>query len=450
MKYVLFSTLGMTDPMKNDYDGPLLHIMRHYQPCKVYLFMTKRVCELADQDNRYRIHIEYLCQHLGFSCEIVELRYEEIAQPQQFDIFYPLFEKELTRIHQSNPGCRILVNLSSGTPQMKSSCHLIALTIGFPIIPIQVSTPNEKENYGAPVFDVDAHWNNNLDNHPELEIKNRCTEVQSDNLRYLFLREAAISHINSYEYSAALMVLKGVKEFVPPAAINLLQAARHRKNMELKQAEKQARLAGYDLLPIKSSVHVKELFEYLLILKLQQQSGDLMNFIRGVSPALSRLFECFLEEKCRRKVKAQYCYKTGKNRDMWKVSREKLAKEQDLLAHYDKAFKSFFQDSYLSCATLLPMITYDCRPDGRYPDEVIIDRATKMRCVEEKIRNMAAHNIVAVTEKQFIEEAEVSSKKFLGYMLWLFKYIYPQYLPAGVDRWESYNEMNEEIIARLR
>ena len=42
MKRVLFSTLGMTDPIKNDFDGPLLHILRYYQPEKVYLFMTKR------------------------------------------------------------------------------------------------------------------------------------------------------------------------------------------------------------------------------------------------------------------------------------------------------------------------------------------------------------------------------------------------------------------------
>ena len=59
---VLFSTLGMTDPIKNDYDGPLLHIMRHYRPQRVYLFMTKRICELADKDDRYRVQVVRLCE----------------------------------------------------------------------------------------------------------------------------------------------------------------------------------------------------------------------------------------------------------------------------------------------------------------------------------------------------------------------------------------------------
>ena len=31
---------------------------------------------------------------------------------------------------------------------MKSACQLVALTAPFPVLPIQVTTPNERENYG--------------------------------------------------------------------------------------------------------------------------------------------------------------------------------------------------------------------------------------------------------------------------------------------------------------
>jgi hypothetical protein len=109
LQKILFSALGMTDPIKNDYDGPLLHIMRNYKPQKVYLFMTKRVCELADQDDRYRLQAARLCEKEGFDCELIELRYEEIDNPQRFDIFYPIFEKNLIDIYNSNPGCQILL-----------------------------------------------------------------------------------------------------------------------------------------------------------------------------------------------------------------------------------------------------------------------------------------------------------------------------------------------------
>ena len=61
--------------------------------------------------------INRLCRQEDFPCEIIELRYEEIDNPQLFDIFYPIFEKELIAIYEANPGSQILVNLSSGTPR---------------------------------------------------------------------------------------------------------------------------------------------------------------------------------------------------------------------------------------------------------------------------------------------------------------------------------------------
>jgi CRISPR type III-A/MTUBE-associated protein Csm6 len=446
---VLFSTLGMTDPIRYDFDGPLLHILRYYQPEKVYLFMTKRVCELADLDDRYRNSINRLCRQEDFPCEIIELRYEEIDNPQLFDIFYPIFEKELIAIYEANPGSQILVNLSSGTPQMKSACQLVALTAPFPILPIQVTTPNERENYGISNFELETFWQNNIDNHAELGSKNRCLEVESNNLRYLFLREAAISHLKSYDYNAALDVLKTVQTFVSEDALHLLEAAKHRKNMELRQAQVLANRVDYDLFPIKSS-DVIDLFEYLLRLSLQQKTGELIEFVRGISPALTSLFENFLKVKCQRKVIQDYCYEAPRGSGYFKLSRSKLQKEAELLAHYDREFGSPYKDSYLSCATLLPMITFDCGPRGRNPDQNVVTRVQLMRAVEERIRNYAAHNIGAVTEEQFVKETGISSGKLLQHMFWMFKYTFPQLFKEEGDEWNSYDKMNIEIIRRLK
>ena len=40
---VLLSPLGKTDPVRESFDGPMLHIVRHLRPSKVYLFMTKEI-----------------------------------------------------------------------------------------------------------------------------------------------------------------------------------------------------------------------------------------------------------------------------------------------------------------------------------------------------------------------------------------------------------------------
>ncbi|MFX4261139.1 type III-A CRISPR-associated CARF protein Csm6 [Pelotomaculum propionicicum] len=450
MPKVLFSTLGMTDPIKNDHDGPFLHIMRHYKPQKAYLFMTKRVCELADQDDRYRIHAAALCREEGFNCEIIELRYEEIDNPQQFDIFYLIFEKELNKIHRDNPGCNILLNLSSGTPQMKSTCHLLALTAPFPVIPIQVTTPHERENYGTPDYDLEKCWTNNLDNHPDLEPKDRTRQVEAENLRYLFLREAAISNIEAYNYTAALHILDAVRDFVPRDVMQLLRAAQKRKNMELSAAEKDSHMAHYDLYPIKSG-DAKELFEYLLLLDLQQKTGLLMDFVRGISPALSRLFECFLDRKCRRQVKRDFCVQSAADPGHWRMRRDKLEKNDPrMLAYYDKRFSPAFKDSDLSCSTLLPMIEFDCGAEGRNPNGEVLERALAMRSVEGKLRNRAAHDITAIKEEQFVQTAGISSFKLLSGMKWMFKYTFAHYFAHSSDAWDSYNKMNDHIISRLK
>lgn len=446
MQKVLFSTLGMTDPIKNDFDGPMLHIMRNYKPARIYLFMTKRVCELADKDDRYRLQIRKLCEKEGFNCEVTELRYKDIDNPQEYDIFYPIIEKELNAIHNANPGAQILINLSSGTPQMKSTCHLLALTAAFPIIPLQVTTPNESENYGSPDYDIQKTWNDNLDNDAELETNNRTLRVEAENLRYLILREAAISNIKAYNYTAALDILMSVKEFVKPEVLYLVKAAGHRKNMELQEAEKESRSANYNLFPVNSG-DAKELFEYLLLLGLQQKSGQLIDFVRGISPAVSKLFECFLKEKCHRQIKRDYCVRSYSNPNHWRLKRDKLAaNDPKLLDYYDMKYATSFRDSDLSCSSLLPMIEFDCSSGGRNPNEAVLKKAQDMRSVEELIRNPVAHNITAVKEEQFKQLAGISSNRLLSDMQWMFKFIYPNYFSNEVDIWNSYDSMNEKII----
>ena len=73
-----------------------------------------------------------------------------------------------------------------------------------------------------------------------------------------------------------------------------------------------------------------------------------------------------------------------------------------------------------------------------------------MRCVEEKIRNRAAHNIMAIKEEQFRQAAGISSKELLNWMKWLFQYTCAGYFESCPDAWDSYDRMNAEIIGRLK
>ena len=66
---VLFSPVGGTDPITNFRDGAMLHICRHYQPDKVYLYLSKEMCELHDKCNPYIYCLKELGRLIGHHFE---------------------------------------------------------------------------------------------------------------------------------------------------------------------------------------------------------------------------------------------------------------------------------------------------------------------------------------------------------------------------------------------
>ena len=52
-KKILYSAVGMTDPISNFRDGSLLHICRIYKPDRVYILMSREVIKHHNEDNRY-------------------------------------------------------------------------------------------------------------------------------------------------------------------------------------------------------------------------------------------------------------------------------------------------------------------------------------------------------------------------------------------------------------
>lgn len=139
MNKVLFSPVGMTDPVRCNRDGPLLHIIRHYRPDKVYLFFTSETEELEKTDGRYCKSIK----KAGFDCR-VETIFSSIGDPSDFDAFMKAFPETLKGIAEENPGTQLLVNISSGTSQMISALCLEIASNRYDLLPIQVKTPERK------------------------------------------------------------------------------------------------------------------------------------------------------------------------------------------------------------------------------------------------------------------------------------------------------------------
>lgn len=57
---ILFSPIGTADPITALGDGPMLHIVRHYRPIVVVLFLSAEIAAFENADRRYSAAITRL------------------------------------------------------------------------------------------------------------------------------------------------------------------------------------------------------------------------------------------------------------------------------------------------------------------------------------------------------------------------------------------------------
>ena len=209
-KRVLFSPVGNSDPINQKFDGPMLHIVRHYHPHTVVLFMSREVAQYHHRDGRYVKAIEHVAP--GTSVEIEE---SDIGNAHDFDAFLSGFSSILKRMEQKHEGSEILVNVSSGTTQMQATLCVLAAVGRVKIKPVQVSTPSESSNYGKAVYDVDKEIAGNFDEFAEdLQTKNRCMEPAIRNHVHAFAVAQVKRFISEYDYRAGFAVSPGKRRAV--------------------------------------------------------------------------------------------------------------------------------------------------------------------------------------------------------------------------------------------
>ena len=146
MDRILFSPIGGTDPISNCRDGAMLHICRVYKPDIVYLYMSKEMLGFHRQNDRYRYCIKKLGEKLGHSFKVVVIEREDLEEVQIFDSFIDEYQEILQDILMKHRECKLYLNVSSGTPAMKSSLQILGVLSEGKMKTIQVSTPVRKIN----------------------------------------------------------------------------------------------------------------------------------------------------------------------------------------------------------------------------------------------------------------------------------------------------------------
>lgn len=107
---------------------------------------------------------------------------------------------------------------------------------------------------------------------------------------------------------------------------------------------------------------------------------------------------------------------------------------------FDSCYKNGFEGGFVKTDHLSNLICSMC-------SDITIREATKqLRSIEENIRNLAAHEIISVTDEKIKSLTGFSSNEI---MTKIKKYFTFANIVVKSDVWDSYDNMNKEIIALI-
>jgi CRISPR type III-A/MTUBE-associated protein Csm6 len=441
MKRVLFSPVGTTDPIRGNYDGPFLHIIRNYKPEVIYIFLTKEMNAIDEKMDLY----EKAARKIVPDAEIIKLHHAEFDKPHDFNLSHKIVSRDLNEILLRHKDDEIIANVTSSTTQIQNCIYLVAAISKKHYKLVQVPTPRNASNDGSRVdisFDLEKEWANNLDNliH-DSEIKNRCIEIIPENVRKIVATETILSHIKRYDYKAAYEVAMDNSPLINSSICNLLQAADLRLSLFYNEASLLAKKLGYQFVTVRSNDAVK-IFEYLMYLKIRMEQNEVCEFARAVTPLFLEISKAYLENVFKINI-LQYC--EDKNGIDWLIS-NRLKEDSDLFAYYDQTYHPNFRDAELAFSNALPMIEYYCIKNNRLKD---LDNARNLREFEKNVRNVAAHQIEGLTPEILKQKYGFDMENIFDCLKSFFTTTFQNYVKNSLQIWDTYTLLNENIAGAL-
>ncbi len=437
-KKLLFSPVGGTDPISNFRDGALLHICRVYQPDIVYLYLSKEMCEFQEKDDRYQYCLRKLGEKLHHTFQITIIERPELKEVQIFDAFILEYRRLLKEIQEEYSDCEILLNVSSGTPAMKSALQILAATGEMRMRPIQVSTPQKQINpheEDRVNYDVETYWELNEDNKENFE--NRCVESQNFYLVDEIRKEAMIKQIRAYDYVAALTMAEELTVPLQDDVMAMLRAASCRLKLNIHGIDQELKPYGIEFLPVRDD-SVRGIFEYILNLEIKVKKEEYADFIRAITPVVLELFKIALKQYGGIDWK-QFCYKTKDGR--WKWDTVKLKQNVPIWEALNAGYRNGFSGTDIYADHLLKIMRDSLKNSS------MLQLSEEIRKVEANVRNMTAHNLISVTEAWVKRNCGYTPEEIFEMLKQYMKKLHFKISDAD---WNSYDVMNQKIIEKIQ
>lgn len=477
-KKVLLTFAGNTDPTRGLYDGPILHICRYYKPDKIYLILTQ---EMAERDAEpYNIYEKAIKINLKkYSPEIIKI-YTDIKDAHKFDSYFEVISETFEKIKRENKDFEILVNLTSGTSQITSNLITYIIDSELNIIPLQVSSPEQKSNTEKIVnkeYDIILEAENNFDNIEEHK-SNRIIEPDLKYYSRVFIKSQIQRLLEQYEYTTSLELLKR-NVFKQNMELNtLLHFANDRKS--LKGLECNLKLLAlnnsnfnklyYYKKNEKIEKHVKEWYkivDYFALSNIKQKTGDLAGYIIMLEPLGLNILLSILRDIMKKKledlfdINIKYINKNSKDfvitKDFviqYKTNLEKIKKFEGLTEKIEISLKnSLINNKDISSQLLNNIIEYFIENDNKINEK--IDKSyyknfSRILLEIKEVRNMIAHNIKTINKREFERLTEVNINDINYKIRDFFKKYYTElgYNEEMLNIYDNINKSINEILEK--
>lgn len=267
---ILISAVGTTDPISNNHDAALLHIARNYKPDKIVLVYSQEMLVKQDLINKVLLSIE------GYN-PIIEIDSTILNNDEVF-LFDKMYEVMGLIVQKyTNDDDEIILNLSSGTPQIISALFALNRINDYNTQAIQVATPKKGANREyKPLTDseIDALIVENQDN--SLDFVDRSIKDKSEKFTQALVKRHLRSLIASFDYQAAEAIINR-KEYNKLLSKKRIAYIREKLNDFSRVFKNQSILSDILSFPLDES-QKKALNYYLMIdvLKEREHIADVL------------------------------------------------------------------------------------------------------------------------------------------------------------------------------
>lgn len=447
---VLFSCIGTTDPVRDLRDGSMLHILRHYRPEAVALFFSLEMEELSQKDQRFVRCFDYLREHWDYRPEV--LHYSSDRDPADFDAVGEEILSRLDALSAKYPGQELLLNLSSGTPQMKMILAQAAVSTRFRARGIQVLIPGKAAGTSSRTndkdYDIDLQLALNDDENAESE--NRCIEPKLLVTQRQQQKERIGALLDRRDYAA----LQNLKDILPGYLTSLVQHLDERNHLRGAEAQNTARQAKRDnpelpgLYPAfgrgRRLMDAVEMTDYYLMLRNLQRVGDTTGFVLRLNPFVISLQECLIDG-----MMPQGCSFRDvlAGRSVFRNCLDPMAFQQSMPGLFSQV-SACAQNRGIGQleSRSVSMVICNAFLDALNAPQETLDFFDRMERLNAEQRNDSAHRLSETLESDIRRSSGMDSAQIVNKLSVLLAHVYPEWNQTWARIYET---CNEYILSKL-